>query len=219
MALGNFNVFRLVPHINFNALRHRWQKLLLDYLLNNLPAHELPNFKQIKNNLYKKYDNGFYVYAKPDNISSISQTINYVVRYTGRPAMAQSRILNYDGTYVTYYYERHEDGKRIEETIHVYEFIKRLIKHIPDKYFKVIRYYGIYSKEHKHSKKIFKFLNDTQISIREKLRKWNLSIELSFGYNPTKCSCGGNMIFWDLMIPNIKVLQYDTLPLYNAVGG
>ena len=133
--------------------------------------------------------------------------------------MAQSRILNYDGTYVTYYYERHEDGKRIEETIHVYEFIKRLIKHIPDKYFKVIRYYGIYSKEHKHSKKIFKFLNDTQISIREKLRKWNLSIELSFGYNPTKCSCGGNMIFWDLMIPNIKVLQYDTLPLYNAVGG
>lgn len=57
--------------------------------------------------------------------------------------MAQSRIINYDGTYVTYYYERHEDGKRIEETIHVYEFIKLLIKHIPDKNFKVVRYYGI----------------------------------------------------------------------------
>ena len=68
--------------------------------------------------------------------------------------MAQSRILDYDGSYVTYYYERHEDGKRIEEKIHVYEFIKLLIKHIPDKNFKVVRYYGIYAKEHKPYKKL-----------------------------------------------------------------
>ena len=64
--------------------------------------------------------------------------------------MAQSRIINYDGSYVTYYYERHEDGKKIEETIHVYDFIKLLIKHIPDKNFKVVRYYGLYAREHKH---------------------------------------------------------------------
>ena len=114
---GNTEVFRIVKHINFKALRFRWQKLLLDYLQNNLPANELPKFKQLKNQIYKEYNNGFYVYAKPDNISSINQTINYVVRYTGRPAMAQSRIIDYDGTYVTYYYERHEDGKRIEEKI------------------------------------------------------------------------------------------------------
>lgn len=54
--------------------------------------------------------------------------------------MAQSRILNYDGDYVTFYYERHEDGKRIEETIHVFDFIKKLIIHIPDENFKVVRY-------------------------------------------------------------------------------
>lgn len=121
--------------------------------------------------------------------------------------MAQSRILNYDGTYVTYYYERHEDGKRIEETIHVYEFIKLLIKHIPDKNFKVVRYYGIYAKKHKHSKKIFKLLNENILKIKAMLRKWQYAIELSFGYNPTKCSCGGKMIFFDLKIPIDKVLQ------------
>ena len=192
---------------NFKALRFRWQKLILDYLSNHLPSFELPKFKKIKNEIYKEYENGFYVYAKPDNISSINQTINYVVRYTGRPAMAQSRILNYDGTYVTYYYERHEDGKSIEEKIHVYEFIKLLIKHIPDKNFKVVRYYGIYAKEHKHSKKIFKLLNENVIRIKELLRKWQYSIELSFGYNPTKCSCGGKFIFFDLKIPKDKVLQ------------
>lgn len=204
---GNIEVFRIIKHINFKALRYRWQKLILDYLSNHLPSYELPKFKKIKNEIYKEYENGFYVYAKPDNISSIKQTINYVVRYTGRPAMAQSRILNYDGTYVTYYYERHEDGKRVEEKVHVYDFIKRLIKHIPDKNFKVVRYYGIYAKEHKHSKKIFKLLNENVIKIKEMLRKWQYSIELSFGYNPTKCSCGGKLIFFDLKIPKNKVLQ------------
>ena len=204
---GNFEVFRIIKHINYKALSYICQKLLLDYLYNNLPSFELPKFKRIKNEIYKEYENGFYVYAKPDNISSIKQTINYVVRYTGRPAMAQSRILNYDGKYVTFWYDRHEDNQRVEETIHVYEFIKRLIKHIPDKNFKVVRYYGIYAKEHKHSNKIFRLLNDKQIEIRELLRKWNYAIEFSFGYNPTKCSCGGKMIFFDLKIPSKSVLQ------------
>ena len=204
---GNIEVFRIIKHINFKALRYRWQKLILDYLNKHLPSYELPKFKKIKNEIYKEYENGFYVYAKPDNITSIRQTINYVVRYTGRPAMAQSRIIDYDGMYVTYYYERHEDGKRIEEKVHVYEFIKLLIKHIPDKNFKVVRYYGIYAKEHKHSKKIFKLLNENVLKIKAMLRKWQYAIELSFGHNPTKCSCGGKMIFFDLKIPIDKVLQ------------
>lgn len=207
MQFGNTEIFRFVKHINFKALRYRWQKLLLDYLSSNLPSYELPKFKRLKNEIYKEYNNGFYVYAKPDDISSIKQTINYVVRHTGRPAMAQSRILDYDGSYVTYYYERHEDGKRIEEKIHVYEFIKLLIKHIPDKNFKVVRYYGIYAKEHKYSKKLIKLLNDIQIKNREILRKWQYSIELTFGYNPTKCPCGGKFVFFDIKIPHKKVLQ------------
>ena len=209
---GNTDIFRIVKHINFKALRFRWQKLLLDYLTNNLPPNEIPNFKKLKNKIYTEYENGFYVYAKPDNISSVQQTINYVVRYTGRPAMAQSRSINYDGQYVTFWYDRHEDGKRIEETIHAFEFMKRLIKHIPDKNFKVVRYYGLYAKKHKHSKKIFKLLNEAQIKIRETLRKWNISIEIYFGYNPTKCSCGGKMIFFDLKIPKNKDLQEPLSP-------
>lgn len=77
---SNTEVFRIVRHINFKALRFRWQKLLLDYLSNNLPPFELSKFKKLKNEIYKDYKNGFYVYARPDNISSIKQTINYVVR-------------------------------------------------------------------------------------------------------------------------------------------
>ena len=51
--------------------------------------------------------------------------------------MAQSRIIDYDGTYVTYYYERHEDGKRIEEKIkEIRGCNNRRIKNISIKIFK-----------------------------------------------------------------------------------
>lgn len=76
-----------------------------------MPESELSNFKKLKNKIYKENDTRFFIYAKPDNISFIKQTINYVVRCTGRPAMAQSRTLNYDGNYVTFWYYRHQDGK------------------------------------------------------------------------------------------------------------
>jgi hypothetical protein len=45
-----------------------------------------------------------------------------VGRYAARPAIAESRIIKYDGKKVTFYYERHEDGKRVEEAIDVIDF-------------------------------------------------------------------------------------------------
>jgi len=77
------------------------------------------------------------------------EVIKYISRYLGRPVIATSRIIKYDGVFVTFKYNRHEDNKLIIETIHAADFIKKLIVHIPKKHFKMIRYYGIYAKHHK----------------------------------------------------------------------
>ena len=92
---------------------------------------------------------GFDVYAEKKNNQSTLNMIEYAVRYTGKPAMAESRIIDYDGEYVTFWYQRHEDNKLIKERVHVYDFFKRLNFHIPDENFKTVRYYGIYAKKHK----------------------------------------------------------------------
>lgn len=42
----------------------------------------------------------------------------------------------------------HEDGKLMVETVPVLDFVSRLIRHIPEKHFKMIRYYGLYAKHH-----------------------------------------------------------------------
>lgn len=210
---GNIEVFRKVKHISYQSLRKRFQKLLLDYLSKNLHPKKLSSFKKLKNFLYSNYDNGFYVRAKPSSFPNVKMIVNYTIRYTGRPALAQSRILNYDGQFVTFYYQRHEDNQYIEETLSVFDFIKKLIIHIPDKYFKMVRYYGIYAKLHKQSKLIFKMLNETQIKIRQQLRKWRLSMELSFGYDPLKCSCGNFMEFWYIYIPNKYSIATTSPPI------
>lgn len=72
--------------------------------------------------------------------------VKYIGRYLGRPVIATSRIDHYDGESVTFHYNRHEDEKYVEETLPAIDFIKRLIRHIPEKHFKMIRYGGIYAR-------------------------------------------------------------------------
>lgn len=101
--------------------------------------------------MYTKHADGFYVRAKP-NLCTPDITIKYISRYLGRPVIATSRIDTYDGENVTFHYTRHEDNKTITETIPALNFIQKLIVHIPEKHFKMLRYYGIYAKHHKQEK-------------------------------------------------------------------
>lgn len=56
-------------------------------------------------------------------------------------------------------YTRHEDDKTVTETIPALDFIKKLIVHISEKHFKMLRHYGIYAKHHKQEKKLRKCIS------------------------------------------------------------
>lgn len=47
----------------------------------------------------------------------------YIGLYVGCPAIAESRIIKYDGEIVTYKYTRYEDNKTIVETVHIIRII------------------------------------------------------------------------------------------------
>lgn len=120
-------------------LRKRFMTTLLSYLkkaLQNSPY--LCEFNSLVNALYKTKNNGFYVYAYA-KITSSNDVIDYMIRYIGRLVIAQKRILEYENGFVTFCYNRHEDNKYIEETLSVFDFIKRVVIHIPEKYFNMIR--------------------------------------------------------------------------------
>lgn len=62
------------------------------------------------------------------------------------PAVANTWLYKYDGKLVTFWYKDHDANKHFV-TIEVYVFIIALIQHIPDKNFKMIQYYGAYSRK------------------------------------------------------------------------
>ena len=196
---GNITEWRHIRHISYESLRKRWQKILLDEVTSI--SGNTKEVKLLKNKLYKEKDKGFYVYAKTE-IKSAKTAAKYVGRYVGRPAIAESRILKYDGKNVTYKYTRHEDNKVIVETVHVYEFIKRIIRHIPEKNFKMIRYFGIYSRRSKCKVNFIKMIDKMVLSIRKSIANWENRILAITGVDPCKCpNCNNKMRFHDIVYP------------------
>ena len=192
-AMGNLNVFKKFDFISYDALRKRFQKILLDLLERKISNS---NFKTLKNFIYKKSNKGFYVYAEKKNNQSTLNMIEYAVRYTGKPAMAESRIIDYDGEYVNFWYQRHEDNKLVKERVHVYEFFKRLIIHIPNENFKTVRYYGIYSKKHKFHGKMIMLIKSQTHKLRNQLNSWRMLIIKDFDIDPLICPKCGNQMKW-----------------------
>ena len=189
---GNFTPWKKFVVFPFIMLRNLFQNSLLSLLEKHFCKN---NFKSLKNFIYNTSSNGFYVHTPKFEARDIKSTVKYVIRYSGKPAMAQSRILNYYGEYVTFCYDRHEDNQKVEETIHAYDFIKRLIIHIYDKYFNVVKYYGLYAKKHKFYNKFIYMLKPHVAEFRKQLKNWRCRIELYFHHDPLICSCGHTFYF------------------------
>lgn len=189
-GVGNITTWRIVKHFNYHFLRNSFRKVLLELMEKNIG----PSFRKTKNQMYTLHSEGFYVRAMP-NPCPADKAITYVTRYLGRPVIATSRIDKYDGDFVTFHYTRHEDDKLVTETVPVLDFIKRLIVHIPEKHFKMLRYYGIYAKHHKQEKKLYKCLSKEKLRFLRSTLDWRNSIIVSFGYDPLRCpKCGTSML-------------------------
>lgn len=123
----------------------------------------------------------------------------YIGRYLGRPVIATSTIDRYDGDTVTFHYNRHEDEQYVEETLSVMYFIKRLIRHIPEKHFKIIRYGGLYARHHKIDSKLHRVISKEKHKIYRSFTHRRTSTFLSFGYAPLYCpECNHKMKFLEL---------------------
>lgn len=129
--------FIKIAFFSYPSFRKRFMKVLLDMLENDIDSYE---FRKLKNQIYLNHKEGFYVFDLPSKFKSYTE----LVKYVACPVMAKSRIIDYDGTFVTFWYQRHNDNLIIIEKVHTFEFISRLIAHIPDKNFKQIRFYGTY---------------------------------------------------------------------------
>lgn len=191
--------FKNIDFFSYASFRKRFMKVLLDLLENELGKNK---FRQIKNDLYRRYKDGFYVYAPKSLYKSIKELLKYVCRYLSRPVMAESRILDYDGTFVTFWYQRHTDNVIVIEKIHAYEFIHRLIIHIPEPNFKYIRFYGAYNNKTIITIDVAKFMDNDRINFKKSLNKWRNKILINFHVDPLICpNCHEEMVYYNSYYP------------------
>ena len=179
--------WRHVKYFNHTYLRNAFQTALL----NEMEHHISPSFKKTKALIYRKDKNGFYVFAKP-NLCDPHTVVKYISRYLGRPVIALKRIDSYDGKNVTFHYNRHEDNVYVERTLPVIDFIKLLIQHIPEKHFKMTRYYGLYARHREIDQNLFLAIHPPKRPLIKSFTKWRADIMPSFGYDPLNCPCCGH---------------------------
>ena len=141
---GYDNQGKFIPlgkYISYDAFHKKWQYEVLTALKKYLPK-ELIDF------LFNKYHNGFAAYLKPERILSSKRLAQYIGRYVRHPAIANSRITAYNKEAVKFYYKDHEDNIHYKIML-ADDFISAIIQHIPDRNFRLIRYYGAYARRKK----------------------------------------------------------------------
>lgn len=211
------NHYKAINYINYETLRKSFMKQLLDNIKKFYTDHPkyLRKIKSLINQLYKDQKNGFYVNApKMKSKSEKDAVVSYIIRYTDRPVMASSRILNYDKDkkMIHYYYEHHKTKERIDVEEDIFEFMKKLIMHIPEAQFKMIRYYGINATcNHHHKDEVERKLT---LQNNTHLKKISYRQELidTFDTDPLLCECGHYMEYIDYWVPTSKRregLNYD----------
>lgn len=213
--LNNKGQLKKFDYFHFEYLRITFRNILFNNIYNFYKSHvmssnEIRQMYLLLKDLKKTYTKGYYVYGRKFNDSNsttkdIKTLTNYIARYASHPAISERRITNLDSNtnQVTWFYDPHEDDDIEDEdkkigrqyiTEDVFEFMAKLLIHLPDKGFQQIRYYGFYSNKFKD-----KITNNSLFSIAQLNKmidntKWVNNLKSSYGYTPLLCHCGHFMI-------------------------
>jgi hypothetical protein len=179
-----------IPH---QALKPVWRYNVISFIRNSTRKNSLIlpaklNLNALLDALYSKI---WYV-SLGRKLPNARFTLIYIGRYTKRPVIAESRILEYDGEYVLFSYEDQISSKTVYVRLTVENFIARLIRHIPDKGFRQIRYAGIFAVRVRS--KLIPTVNNILENIRKSVNIFMSNLRNYLTRTPRCPSCGGEMI-------------------------
>lgn len=131
-----------------------------------------------------------------EKLDNADYTVRYIGRYAKRPSISEAKISGYDGEHVTFEYKDKLTREYTRIRLTADEFIGRLVRHIPEKGFRTIRYYGFYSNRTKEKREklrrslptryrgVFRFEETTAKTWRERILEFS-------GNDPLACPrCG-----------------------------
>lgn len=209
-GLDKNNRWQTFYYFDYNILRKKWMYILLTSLRQFL-RNDPEALKVIEETFKQCSSFGFIARAKKEKVRK-TDIIGYLIKYVASPPIALYRISGYDGEYVRYWYREHPTDRQVYAKVSAYEFIARLIQHIPPKGLKLIRHYGLYArcrfkKVKEMIDRIFKFVKVISQEFFSFLgsfqpRNYCQRLQNSFGIDPFKCpKCGNKLILYEVWHP------------------
>lgn len=138
------------------------------------------------------------------SLAGVEKLIAYVGRYTKRSCISEYRLKSISDGQIAFSYKDYKNSKRgskpVESLIKMSatEFLDRLLSHIPEKGFKMVRYYGMYSSQHLGKLPIEKKLAPREDSAEITLDQeddlygygaYRRAVKRKTGRDPLWCSC------------------------------
>ena len=194
--------------IPYQALKSRFKTILLHYLRQEFKNGNVVVPKYVKNEWKSKfgtdvffevqnklYEPDWYVYIG-DKLNNVDMTVKYIGRYAKRPSLAETRIVYYSkpNNVVKFSYQDKQTGEEKMLTTTINDFLGLLFRHIPEKHFHMVRYYGAYANARKG--KIYKLVADKLIYLfgvanllfGPPRKTWRERMLAQTGTDPLKCS-------------------------------
>lgn len=145
--------------LNQSKLRKVWMWTICTELKKYFPKTE--HYQNIFSLIWDKYrKKGFTLIICSETLYNKRQLASYVVRYVRHPAIANTRIHFFDNKVIAFHYICQKTNKRIDKVMKIEEFMFALLQHIPERQFKMIRYYGVYARRSKKLKISYKSIKE-----------------------------------------------------------
>jgi hypothetical protein len=189
------------------SLKARFKTVLLHRLRQEFAAANVRVPQYVKNEWLKKYNtaifyniqnqlyhSNWYVYIG-EKLDNVNLTVGYIGRYAKRPAIAETRITYYSqiNNIVKFTYRDKITSENKIFTAPINIFLGLLVRHIPEKHFHMIRYYGLYANARK--KRMFALIAQQLIALfglanllfGVSKKTWRQRIIELTGNDPLKC--------------------------------
>jgi hypothetical protein len=141
-------------YVNYRFLkdkfRIKYEDVLVELYDSGKLNHEFKGRGSLLEFLRQINKNTWAIHLEPA-MPSPSAVIRYIGRYSKRACISERKITEIEGEYISFRYKDYKvigpDKKPVERILrmHYRDFFPRLLQHVPQRYFRVVRYYGLYS--------------------------------------------------------------------------
>ena len=198
---GKWHSFKYLPfekrgriHTTINEI---WRDEVLDLLRLYLPRTK--NNYRFLMGFKKRYPKGFYIHSPSESRiksnRSLHKKAKYITRYVKHPVISDTRITDYDGHDVKFWYQHPTSKEKRTVVLPVFEFIHAVLSHLPEKHFRAVTYYGLYSPNYPQKEQIQTVFNIEGKAVDPLNLNWRETTYLKTGKNPICCPiCGREMV-------------------------